>query len=289
MSTNLLKRILFAVVAIPAVLALIWYGGYPLAIMVAIAGVLGTREVYDLARRQRIEPAQELGLVMVLVFAPAGYLALSAMWESWWMLVAGFYAGAVWVMLVLVWALWKRPPGQKPLAASAITVFGVVYAGLLPAFIVILRHSGGYGIRSLEGTALVFFPLIVTWVCDTAAMFGGMAFKGPRFAPVVSPGKTWSGTVSGIVGGLAAAPLYNALVFQPLGFEFPVWKLLVCAGLWSVVGQIGDLAESLLKREAGVKDSSSLIPGHGGVLDRLDSLYFVLPTAVALYRLLGIR
>jgi phosphatidate cytidylyltransferase len=120
-------------------------------------------------------------------------------------------------------------------------------------------------------------------------MFGGKLFQGPKLAPTVSPGKTRSGTISGVVAGIAVAPLFGLLAFQPAGLAIPAWKLVVCAALWSVMGQVGDLAESLFKREVGLKDSSDLIPGHGGVLDRFDSLYFVLPLAVVLYRVLGIQ
>ncbi len=288
MDANLTRRILFAVVAIPLAFGVIWYGGWPLVAVVALVAALGTRELFDFARRQRIEPALQIGLLTALVIPPAGYISLSSVYNTWWVLVAGFYGGAVWIMLLLGWALWRRAPGDKPMEAVAVTLFGVVYAGLLPSFLIIIRHNG-YGLKSWPATALVFFPLVVTWVCDTAAMFGGKLFKGPRLAPTVSPGKTRSGALSGVVGGLAVAPLFALFVFEPAGFSIPLWKLMLCAGVWSVMGQVGDLAESLLKREVGLKDSSALIPGHGGVLDRFDSLYFVLPLAVALYKLLGIQ
>ncbi|MEO8294910.1 MAG: phosphatidate cytidylyltransferase [Gemmatimonadota bacterium] len=288
MDSNLIKRIAFAVVAIPLAIVIVWYGGWPLVGVVALAGVLGTRELFDFARRQRIEPAVEIGLLTVLVFAPVGYVALTSIFSTWWVLIAGFYSGAIWLMGLLAWALWRRPPGEKPLTAVSVTMFGVIYAGLLPAFLIVIRHNG-YGLRSYAGTALVFFPLVVTWVCDTAAMFGGKLFKGPKLSPVISPGKTRSGAISGVVLGIAIAPLFGIWAFKPAGLTIPIWKLMVCAAIWSTAGQIGDLAESLLKREAGVKDSSALIPGHGGVLDRFDSLYFVLPLAVALYYLLGIQ
>ena len=119
-------------------------------------------------------------------------------------------------------------------------------------------------------------------------MFGGKALKGPKLAPVVSPGKTRSGAVSGVVGGILAGLVYAKLALEPSGFQLPLWQVLVFGLVLSVVAQIGDLAESLFKREAGVKDSGGLIPGHGGVLDRLDSLYFVLPVAAMLYRAFGV-
>jgi phosphatidate cytidylyltransferase len=288
MDANLVRRIGFAVVAIPVALGLIWWGGWPLVAVVALVSLLGTRELFDFARRQRIEPAVEIGLLTVLVFAPVAYVALTAVFNTWWVLLVALYGGAIWLMGLLTWALWKRSPQDKPLPAVAVTAFGVIYSGLFPTFLVVIRHDG-FGLRSWAGTALVFFPLVVTWVCDTAAMFGGRIFKGPKLAPVISPGKTRSGGISGVVGGLVVAPLYGWLALQPAGLEIAGWKLLLCAGVWSVIGQIGDLAESLFKREVGLKDSSSLIPGHGGVLDRFDSLYFVLPTAVALYKLLGIQ
>lgn len=288
MDSNLLKRISFAAVAIPVALALVWFGGWPLVALVGLAAVLGTRELFDFARRQRIEPAVEIGLLTVLVFAPVAYVALSSMYNTWWVVIAGFYGGSIWLMVLLGWALWRRPPGERPLAAVAITMFGVVYAGLLPSFLIVIRHNG-FGLRSWAGTALVFFPLVVTWVCDTAAMFGGKLLKGLKLSPTISPGKTVSGAVSGVVFGVVVAPLFSLLALKPAGLNFPLWKLALCALVWSVAGQIGDLAESLLKREAGLKDSSTLIPGHGGVLDRFDSLYFVLPLAVVLYQLLGIQ
>jgi len=163
----------------------------------------------------------------------------------------------------------------------------VMYAGGLPAFLLLIRH-GQLPPRSWAGAWLVFFPLVVTWVCDTAAMFGGRTFGGPKLAPTVSPGKTRSGTVAGVIGGLAVAPLFSGWIFPRVGVEIGLWQAVVVAGVLSVVGQVGDLVESLFKRQAGVKDSSRLIPGHGGVLDRLDSLYFVVPVTAALYRFFGV-
>jgi phosphatidate cytidylyltransferase len=193
----------------------------------------------------------------------------------------------VWLLALLTWTLAARAPTAKPLAAAAVTLFGVLYAGALPAFLLAIRH-GQHGTRSWAGTALVFFPLVVIWVCDSAAMSGGRRFGGPKLAPTVSPGKTRSGAVAGVVGALLVAPIFAYGIFPSVGVPSAIGPALVIAMVLAVLGQAGDLVESLFKREAGVKDSSHLIPGHGGVLDRFDSLYFAIPLTAALYRLFGI-
>lgn len=197
------------------------------------------------------------------------------------------YAIAVWLIVALTWALVARGPEQRPLSAVGLLVLAAAYTVGLPSFLLAIRH-GQHGGQSWAGTWLVFFPLAVTWVCDSAAMFAGRAIGGPKLAPVVSPGKTWAGGIAGVIGGVAVAPLFACLIFPRVGLA-PMWpELLAIAGVLAIVGQVGDLAESLFKREAGVKDSSHLIPGHGGVLDRFDSLYFVIPAAAALYRFVGL-
>jgi phosphatidate cytidylyltransferase len=287
MDANLVRRVGFAVVAIPLALLIVWYGGVPLAILLAAAGALATGELFDLAERGQVRPARTLGLVSAAAIAPLTYATIAAedvraVVAEWWP-----YAAGLWLLAVLVWGLLARGPAERPLAAVAVTVLAVAYTAGLPAFLLAIRHSG-FGLRNWAGAALVFYPLVVTWVVDTAAMFGGRAIGGPKLAPTVSPGKTRSGSVAGVAGGLLMAPLFAAGVFPRVGLTIPLWHLLAIAAVLGVIGQAGDLAESLFKREAGVKDSSHLIPGHGGVLDRLDSLYFVIPVAAAMYRMFGI-
>jgi phosphatidate cytidylyltransferase len=287
MDSNLLRRVGFAVIAIPLALAVVWYGGLPLAVLLAVAGALGGRELFDLAARQGIRAIRSFGIVSAAALAPITYGALVAADFHATILAAWPYLGAVWFIALLTLVLASRRPADKPVSAAAVTLLAVVYTGGLPAFLIAIRHNR-YPEQSWAGAWLVFFPLVVTWVCDTAAMFGGRAFGGPKLAPTVSPGKTWSGSASGLVGGTLMAPIFGSLILPRAGLEVPLWQLVIIAGILSVIGQIGDLAESLFKREAGVKDSSHLIPGHGGVLDRFDSLYFVVPTAAALYRWFGV-
>lgn len=286
MAREMVRRVAFATVAIPVAVAAVWYGGVALAFLVALAGGLGTRELLAMARNQGLHPVGALaklvgaGLPLVAwgVTQSPTLRAIAASWP---------YFAAGWVMLVLLAVLVFVRPTKKPLGSAAVTVLAPLYAGGLPAFALVIRHAR-HEAQSLEGAALLVFPLAVTWICDTVAMEVGRRVGGPRLAPVVSPWKTWSGTVGGFLGALAVAPLYQALVFQRLGLDVAPWHALVIAGAIGILGQAGDLAESLFKREAGVKDSSRLLPGHGGVLDRLDSLYFALPLTAALYRGFGV-
>ncbi len=286
MDRNLAQRIGFAAAAIPLVLAVVWYGGWPLVALATLVAVLGTQELYGLSRRVGPAPLDAPGLAGAALLPPAVYSVLrdpgGAVATAW------PYAAGLWVVLVLGLALWRRQPTDRPLEAVAVTVFAVAYAAALPAFLLGIRHDS-HDTRSWAGAWLVFFPLVVTWVSDTAAMFAGRTIGGPKLAPTVSPGKTRVGSVAGVLGALLVAPVFSALVFPAVGVAASLAVLLVIAAVLSVLGQIGDLVESLFKREAGVKDSSHLIPGHGGVLDRLDALYVVIPVTAALYRAFGVR
>ncbi len=287
MDRNLVQRIAVVVVAVPAAALLVFQGGAVLALALALVGCLGAREVFYLARKGGVEAVWGLGLAGAAVPALGTYAALTG--GPFSQVTAGTWVSVVTalVLVVLVWVLATRRPQQRPLSAAAVTLFAIVYAGALPAFLLVMRHTH-HGLRSWAGAALVFLPLVIVWVCDSAAMFGGRAIGGPKLAPTVSPGKTQSGALFGVVGAVAVVPLYEAFVLDPLGLHIVWWQALLIGAVLGVVGQVGDLVESLLKREAGVKDSGGLIPGHGGVLDRLDSLYFAIPVATMLYFGFGI-
>jgi phosphatidate cytidylyltransferase len=287
MASELARRVGFAAVAIPLVLMVVWYGGLPLAALVAVAAALGTAELFDLAERGGTRPARAYGVFSAAALPLLAWLAVDRQDIGENLASNGPYLAAIWLIFLLTWALASRSPGERPLSAAAVTMLGVGYAGALPATIVLVRH-GGEPPRSWAGLWLVCFPLVVTWVCDTAAMFGGRTFGGPKLWPVVSPGKTRSGAAAGVVGALLVAPIFSAWVFPRYGVDLSLGQALTIAAVLSVAGQVGDLAESLIKREAGVKDSSQLLPGHGGILDRLDSLYFVMPVTAAMYRFFGV-
>jgi len=170
MASNMVRRVAFAAVAIPVAVGIIWLGGWPLALLVAVISVLGTRELLELATRAGVRPWRAFGLAAAASFAPLTWLALSdpavaGHLDAWWP-----YLGAGGVLVALLGTLARVGSEQRPLAAAGVTLFGPLYAGALPAFVLVLRHGTGAGVRSWAGVALVFFPLVVTWVCDSAAM-----------------------------------------------------------------------------------------------------------------------
>jgi phosphatidate cytidylyltransferase len=287
MTSNMTRRIAFALVAIPGAAGLIWYGGAVLAAATALVGVLGTRELLGFSRRQGLRPFAPASVILAAVLPMAFWASLTRPEWADRLAVSRPFAGALILIAILVATLWRVRPDQRPLSSAAVTLFAPLYAAGLPAFLLFLRHAG-HGPRSVEGAALALFPLVLTWICDTVAMEAGRRIGGPRLAPTVSPGKTWSGSIGGLIGALAAAPLLQVLVFERLGLPVSPWAALAVGGVAGVLGQVGDLAESLFKREANLKDSGHLIPGHGGVLDRLDSLYFVIPLTAVVYRMFGV-
>ncbi len=272
---ELVTRLVVAGLGIPVCVAVVWIGGLVFAVGLAILAGVGMGEYVAMfrSRASRIGDATGLPFRVFGVLA-AGCLPLLAYTLG---LQATWAAVPVLLLAAGAYALATRPPERGPIAAASLTVFGAVYLGGLLAFGVPLREAPGTG--RLAGTLLFFLPVVVTWLADTAAYFGGRRWGRRKLAPLVSPNKTVAGAVSAVVAGPLVAVAYGTLL-APLGGLRPDPLLTVLFGLAaSVAGIIGDLVESLVKRECGVKDASHILPGHGGILDRLDSLLWVFPVA----------
>ncbi|HSA54329.1 MAG TPA: phosphatidate cytidylyltransferase [Gemmatimonadaceae bacterium] len=275
---NLARRVVVAVIGIPVAAFLVWVGELPLALFLAVAGGLGASELYRLARQRRARPFDAPGIAVAAATPLVLHLARLDL------LRAPLALAMVLFVVIIGLAVWSRAPDQEPLASIAITVFGALYCSGTLAFGYALRHHD-WAVGAAAGTALVGFPLVITWANDIGAYAVGRAIGKRKLMPAVSPGKTVAGAVGAALVAMVVAYLYNAAVLRPWAqLALTPWSALAVGLVLSGAAQVGDLAESLLKREAGVKDSSHLLPGHGGVLDRLDSLYFVLPVA---YLLLG--
>jgi phosphatidate cytidylyltransferase len=281
MSSDLGRRVAVAAVGIPLGVALIWAGGWILGGVLALLAVAGAREVLGLGRARGWRPFPWIGIpaagVLVILAVATGSLG------AWASLAWGVLLVAVFSSLVA--AVFLRGSGGDPLPAIGVTVLAPLYAGVPFAFALFLRQhpDSAWSAPGWDGTFLLFFPLVVTWVGDSAAYFGGRGFGRRKLLPSVSPAKTVEGGIAGLAGAMAAGGLFTLLLpFLGGGLPLTILAAALLGLLIGAVAQVGDLAESVLKREAGVKDSGRLLPGHGGVLDRFDAVLFTVPLTYAL-------
>lgn len=255
--TNLKQRLVTSLILIPVVILATWFDE-PfswLTLGAVIWGGLALFEFYRLVNNSTLEirPLTVFGIIwgMVLVASPnfTGAIPPATIMTTG-------------VVLSLVWLLFRKRK-ESAFGAWAWTTAGVMYVGLLLSYLVALRLLP-------DGAGWVFLVLFSTFASDSAAFFAGSLWGRHRLAPNISPHKTWEGAVGGLAGGMLVAPLVT------LVFSLPVsWVETVILGLLvSAFGQMGDLAESLFKRNMKAKDSGNSIPGHGGCLDRMDSVVF---------------
>jgi len=289
-STDLARRLAVAVVGVPAVLALVWIGGWPLGVFSAVIAGLGAVEFYGLARHRGDRPFAVLGIL-----ATVGVVLLATARPVPWEVGAPLALVVLSVaLLALGGAVWTRWPEGAPLASVGVTLTGVIYLGFTLSFVPLLRDAGtsapGLSGRGAgKEAAFLLIPLLATWAGDSAAYFAGRAWGRARLAPSVSPGKTVVGAVAGLIGsGCAAAVVAWWAVGGASSMGPTVGAALLVGIVVGAAGQLGDLVESVLKREAGVKDSGTLLPGHGGVLDRVDSLLFAIPITWLLLMAAGV-
>jgi phosphatidate cytidylyltransferase len=252
----LAQRLLSALVGIPTVIALVVWGPAWLYTAVVLLLALGAQlELYRMFAGAGIEADQGAGLVLgalvVLAFAASQPVLLPL-------------ALSVSVIVAVALGLRRAAPAEGAWAGVTLTLLGICYCAWLLGHAIWLRALPG-------GRALTLYGAGITWCGETAAYFVGRRLGRRRLAPRVSPGKTVEGGVAQLIVSVVAAIVGAPLVGLPIAEAVPIGVLL------GVVGQIGDLSESFLKRSAGAKDASRLIPGHGGLLDRLDSLLFNVP------------
>ena len=276
--SELARRVLFSVIAVPLAVGVMWLGGAWLATLLSIIAALSAWELFRIARAGGTAPLDRAGISL----AAAIPLAVHAHYLR--IFTPSLAAMLLVPLALLAAAIWARGVEGRPLLTVAVTTFGVLYTGGTLAFGYALRYHD-YAVGATAGLAVVVLPLVLTWGTDIAAYFVGRALGKRKLMPSISPGKTVAGAIGGLVAAVLLAWGYEAFVLRPIAqLGLRLRDVVLFGVIVSIAAQVGDLAESLLKREAGVKDSSHLIPGHGGVLDRFDSLLFVLPVA---YLLLG--
>ena len=256
-------RVITAAVGVPLIILAIWFGDPWITIFIAGAALAGTYEFYRMASFDRREPLLYLGLLWTLA------LVLSPHYRSSGLLPFVITAA----ILVSLICLLFRPSRHNGLHQWAWTIVGALYVGWMLSYWLNLR-----GLE--DGRNWVYLAMLTTFANDTSAYFIGRARGRHKLAPAISPAKTREGAIGGLVGAVIGAvviAMVLKLISAELGapFAFRYWQIIVLGFLVGLFAQIGDLVESLLKRQMGVKESGNLLPGHGGVLDRFDSLIFV--------------
>jgi phosphatidate cytidylyltransferase len=258
-------RVITATVGLPLIILAIWFGDpWPwFSLLIAAAALAGTWEFYHIANFDRREPLLYLGLLWSLA------LVLSPHYTNPDILPIVITTA---VLISLICLLLRRSR-EKAFHDWAWTIVGALYVGWMLSY--------WLNLRGLEyGRNWVYLAMLTTFANDTGAYFVGRAMGKHKLAPAISPAKTWEGAIGGLVSAVLAA-IVIAMVLELISvkvgtpFVFRYWQIMLLGFLAGLFAQLGDLIESLLKRNMGVKESGNLLPGHGGVLDRFDSLIFV--------------
>lgn len=294
---NLGIRTISGALLLGVVLLAIWLRGPLLVVLVAAASVLAAHELFTIVRRVGYEPWYPAGLALALLFGLRGYLG-GDLFSGVVYTGPGVAAEVMALALVVILALariglaWARSAGSGTAATASqrspylawadlgLTLAGALYTGGLLGYaplLASLAETPKHG----DGVAWMLAVLLGTAACDTGAYLVGSLMGRHKMIPHISPAKTWEGLAGGVLGAVVAALALSGIL--KLG-----WLAAVLLGLAICAAAVlGDLSESLLKRATGVKDSGNLIPGHGGVLDRVDSILFVLPAVFWFTMIIG--
>jgi phosphatidate cytidylyltransferase len=258
-------RVLSTVIGLPLLIVIVWFGEPWFTLLIVLWGALAAREFYALVSSAKVPAFTYFGLlftVLIILSRNPPLLQLLQSYLNAYLLTSFLLASAA--ILSLLWLL-VRASRDSLFNRWAWTMAGILYTGWLLSYLVALR---GFE----DGRNWVFFALLVNFASDTSAYFVGRALGRHYLAPQISPGKTWEGAV-GAVAGATLIGLFFVLP-TPLRLDLSWGLALLLSVLVSIFGQLGDLLESWFKRRMSVKDSGRLIPGHGGILDRMDSTVF---------------
>lgn len=285
----MLARILTACVLIPLVVALVWWG--PPALLAGVAAavaLLALVEFFNLGERVGLRPFRKWTMLCVVGLFYVQYsrgLVDTRSLGRGISIVEVHEFGAISIEAVLLIFLFgaaaivlaMRRPLQDTLAALSISSAGLLFIALPFSYLVRLDEM------SETGRELILFTLVLIWAGDTLAYFTGKSIGRVPMAPALSPKKTWEGAFGNLIGSLLVAVGFSYWM------QLDLWTLVAIAGFANIAGQAGDLLESAYKRGANVKDSGALLPGHGGMLDRIDSLILASPVVWAAYQWLTTR
>ena len=252
-----MKRLLTGFIAVPTVVGIAYFGSPPLFLFfVGVITITGVYEYFKIIDLIGIRGFPIPGMVLSVILLISFYFDAAFMVE--WGLAASVTLFGVW--------FFQEDNVKTAIDQISFTLFGILYiAGLGGCYLLIRNFE--------EGNLLILFLFLITWLGDIAAYYWGKKFGKTPLAPIVSPNKTVEGSIAGLAGSLTAGLIAGFFFLDHIMMVHCLLVAFICGS----IGQLGDLAESLLKRQAGIKDSGNILPGHGGVLDRIDSLLFAGP------------
>lgn len=263
---DLFIRVVSAVVLVAIIVALLWWGAIPFTVGITIIIFGGLWELYSTFSRHGFKPAFLLSLATACAFPILAYFIMRSDPQdlTWFATTLALYMPLVFIMCL------ARPGSKSPTSNIALSLLGVVMVGFCLAHFVLML--------GFDTWTAPFLIIVMVWVSDAIAYLGGSAFGRHKMAPHISPGKTWEGTIISTAGVFIAASILCIMLNRSWLSMAVAMEL---AAIVVVLGPLGDLSESMVKRELGIKDMSSLIPGHGGIMDRFDSMFFTV--AVSYY------
>ncbi|MBU1026316.1 MAG: phosphatidate cytidylyltransferase [Candidatus Margulisbacteria bacterium] len=263
----MLRRGITALITAPIIVACVYFGGLAFLALVLVLALLSINEFYNMMKGKDFHPAYWVGNLFTIVFIIFAYYALKKNWEP---AHSAMLTGAALVTMVSTLFL-KRP--KDAIVDIAVTLLGMIYIGWFFSYFLFIRAL-------TERGAYLLFLMGTIWALDIVAYLFGKVFGKHKLFPSVSPKKSIEGAIAGFVVCLIAAGVFGYYA------GFHMTHSLILGAIIGVVAQISDLVESLIKRDAGAKDSSALLPGHGGMLDRMDS--FILTAPVVYYYLVWV-
>ena len=251
-----MTRIISSIVSLPILLAIIYFGTpFHFFLLLEFAIFIGLYEFYRMIEKGGLGCYKWAGIILGILLSAA--------------IFKGAYINLVIassVIILFIIRIFEGNTSDNTFSYVSNTIFGIVYVSFLMSYLGVIRASGD------NGRELIFFVLLITWMGDTTAYYGGKGFGKHKLAPAISPKKTVEGAIIGLIGSIV-----GAIIAKSWFLDISILNAIAAGILIGVFGQFGDLSESIIKRNLQVKDSGGIIPGHGGILDRVDSLLFSAP------------